>query len=457
MSFLVPLALLSVSLSWTPVPQGGQDPANGKPAILSPAEHQSLRDKLAKFLQDDTNHSLATGKDREKTRRAIDKSKDALDEAWNKTKSKGDLLGSPADLRAIFENCFLLKPSPISLGNLRKETVKEEGLEYAYFLPKSYKEKVPTRTLIVLPGTTGPNAAGAWAKPQDYFAATWDKSTLAGDTIVHLPSPPAGLELDPIPDWTREGAEQEEQRRIVLMWGTFSEVMRTFNVERSRVFLDCGRGACGFGLRFVTMFPDRFAGVVLRAPTEVDDLRLGSLLGMPVLLLKTAATAGVVDALQKRLEDLSPGSTTVVEAADEYPHRGSTPAIEAWLAERRRVMVPKRVVIEPNHDRLNKAYWVGIDTAELLATAPPDKKPRIEAEADRAANRITVKTVGVERFTLFLNDDLVDLDKEFTVVINDKAITERKTRNFRDLRERVIRRNDWEFLFPAMFTATVPK
>ncbi len=457
MTFLVPLALLSVSLSWTPVPQGGQDPGNGKPAILTPAEQQSLRDKLAKFLQDDATYSLSTGKDREKARRAVDKSKDAMEEAWNKTKSKGDLLASPVDLRAIYENCFLLKPSPVAAGSLRKETIKEEGLEYWYYLPKAYKEKVPSRTLIVLPGTSGAAAGAGWVKTQDYFNATWDKAALLADAIVHLPSPPAGLELDPIPDWTREGAEAEEQRRIILMWATFSEVMRTFNVERSRVFLDCGRGACGFGLRFVTMFPDRFAGVVLRAPTEVDDLRLGSLLGMPVLLLKTAATAGVVDALQKRLEDQSPGSTKVLEAADEYPHRESTAAIEAWLAERRRVMVPKRVVIEPNHDRHNRAYWVDIDTAELLATAAPDKKPRIEAEADRAANRITVKTVGVERFTLFLNDDLVDLDKEFTVVINDKAITEKKTRNVRDLRERVISRNDWECLFPASFTATVPK
>ena len=39
-----------------------------------------------------------------------------------------------------------------------------------------------------------------------------------------------------------------------------------------------------------------------------------------------------------------------------------------------------------------------------------------------------MKARGVESFTLLLNDDLVDLDKEFTVVVNDKAVTEKRTR-----------------------------
>lgn len=434
----------------------GQEQGAAKPPLLSPTEQASLRDRLAKFLQDDAAYSLSTGRERERAARAREKSQEAFDDAWRKAEAKGNVLGSPADLRAIFDNCFLLKAPSVTLGNLRKETIKEEGVDYFFFLPKAYKERVPTRTVLMLPGTVGAEGGSGWMKAPDQFAATWEKTSLAGDTIFHLPMPPGTLELDPAPDWSREGSDAEEQRRINLVWRTFAEVMLTYNVDRSRIVLDGGRNSSGFALRFLTMFPDRFAGVVLRHPVEVD-IRLGTLCSMPMLLLRSAASSKAVDALQQRLAAAGNNQVTVLDVADDYPHREASAAIEAWVKERRRVFLPQRVVIEPNHDRFNRAYWAKIDVADLLATAPPDKKPRLEVSADRAANRLTVKTVGVERFTLFLSDELIDLDKEFTVLINDKAVTEKKTRSFRDLRERMIGRNDWECLFPAVFTASVPK
>lgn len=457
MSFLASFALVCTLLPQAP--QGGPDgTAAAKGAqgqgLLTPAERAGLRDKLVKYLVEDAAYSLSTGKEREKASKAAEKARNAFSDDWSKAEKKG-ALASMVDLRAVFENCFSLKPPTISLGQLRAEKTKGSDLEYSFYLPKNYKATSPSRTIWVLPGTTD-TKGDAWTKPADYFAATWDKSATSADTIFHLPMARQGIELDPVPDFSREASANEEQSRIDWMWGSFAELIWAYNIERSKLFLDCGRGSCGFGLRFVTMFPDRFAGVILRAPVAVDDIRLGSLRDLPVLLLRTGANTAVVDALAKRLEEIGAKPTTL-DAKDEYPHKGHTTDIETWLADKRRTAVPNRVVIEPNHDKFNQAYWADIEVADSLVTAQPDKKPRLECEADRAANRITVKTVGIERFTIFLNDDLVDLDKEFTVVINDKAVTEKKTRNFRDLRERMIKRRDWEFLFPVAFTSNVPK
>lgn len=460
MTVLVSLALLcSLSPQGTPAapstPQEGAQAA--KAPLLTAAEQASLRDKLANYLRDDGAYNRASGKERDKASTAREKTKEKLDEELKKIEKKGNVLGSMADLRAIFEGCFLVKPPTVSLGQLRHETIKEEQLAYSFFLPKAYKATTPCRTIVLVPGTTAPDKASDWVKPADWFTATWEKSASSNDTIFHVCSIPAGLEMDPIPDYSREGADAEEDRRNRAVFMTFGEVMANYNVDRPHVFLDCGRGACGYGLRLMTLFPDRFAAAVLRHPVEVDDIRLGSLTGIPILLVRTGATAAVVDALQKRLEEISPGKITVFDAADEYPFKGATPTIEKWLQDKRRNMVPPRVVIEPNHDRFNRAYWADIDTADSLLTVSPDKKPRLEVTADRSANRITVKAVGVERFTLFLNDDLLDLDKEFTVQVNEKAVTEKRTRSFRDLRDRVIGRNDWECLFPVHFSTTVPK
>jgi hypothetical protein len=56
-----------------------------------------------------------------------------------------------------------------------------------------------------------------------------------------------------------------------------------------------------------------------------------------------------------------------------------------------------------------------------------------------------------------LNDDLIDLNKEFTIVINGKAIKETRRRSFRDMKRRMMERNDWSYLFPVSYIATVPK
>ncbi|MFN7669981.1 MAG: hypothetical protein ACK5S5_06005 [Planctomycetota bacterium] len=436
-------------------PQGGGDPA--KPGLLTPAERSTLRDKLAKFMLEDAEYSTTTDKERDKAARAREKAKEAFDAEWRKAEKKGNVLASMPDIRGIFENCFLLKAPSKTVGTLWNEKSKLTQMEYSYYLPKTYKANVPHLSMWLLPGRATADPASAFAKASEYFSATWDKSPLAGEAIFHIPNPIAGMEFDPIPDFGREADDAEEQRRITWMWGTYAETLNAFNVDRGRLFLDCGRGNCGFGLRFVSMFPDRFAGVILREPVAVDGLRLGSMAGVPVLMIKTAATAAAVDALRQRIEELAAGSVTVIDAVGEYPHKDLAPKLEEWIRSKRRNPLPTKVVVEPNHDKFNNAFWVDIVVADRLVNAAADKKPRLECSADRAANRITVKSVGIERFTIFLNDDLVDLDKEFTIVVNEKAITEKRSRSFRDMRENVIVRSDWELLFPVRYNVAVPK
>lgn len=455
---LAPLALLAPQ-GGSPSPAPAQDASATREPLLTAAEQSSLRGKLVKYLAADAVYDSATGlKDRDRASKRREKARDDFEKEWNKLEEKkGNLLGSMADLRAIFENCFELERPSFSLGQLRKDTVKEDNVDFSFLLPKSYKPDVPCRTVVVLPGSQSAEGDVQWTKAADYFDATWEKTTAMGDTIFLVPHVPAGLELDPVPDFTREGAEAEENRRNTALFSGLGRIMANHNVDRARLFLDCGRATCGFGLRFLSVFPDRFAGAILRAPVEVDDIRLGSLLGMPVLMIKTEATAKVVEALQQRLEAITPGAVTVIDATDAYPHKEAAPAIEEWMAKQRRNMTPKRVVIEPNHDRFNRAYWVDIDRADPMLGAPLDARPRIEVVADRSANRITVTAKGVESFVLFLNDDLVDLDKEFTVVVNDKAVPETRARSFRDLRERMVVRRDWDYLFPVMYHSVVHK
>lgn len=458
MSFLASLALNSLTLF---LPQGDPAPATapqGRAPVLTPAEQATLRDKVAKYLEANEAYEQAEGiRDREKTAKAREKTREQMQKEWDIRQKKGNLLASMADLRAIYDNCFPVPAPKFSVGSLRTEKIKESKLEFSIFLPKSYKADKPMRTVLVLPGTTAPDQTSTWLDGPRHFEAVWDKTTALADTIFHLPHLPEKMEMDPVPDYSRDGQEAQEGARIGAVFGSLGMTMMASNVDRARLFLDCARGNCGFGLRLASVFPDRFAGVVLRQPVAVDEIRIGSLLDVPILMLRTSATAAVVDALKARFEAQAPNSVTVIEATDEYPHKAAAAEIEAWMGKQRRTMSPTHVIVEPNHDRFNKAYWVQMGPMNPLHTAPADSKPRIEVTADRTANRIVVKARGVENFTLLLNDDLVDLDKEFTVIVNDKAVTEKRTRDAIGMQERLVERRDWDYLFPVRYQSAVPK
>ncbi|MCA8974308.1 MAG: hypothetical protein KDC98_06275 [Planctomycetes bacterium] len=459
------VALFAASSLFAMTPQGGDEGAppaasnQDKAPLLDAKAQESLRTKLQKMMAAEAAYDAAEGKAREKANRPFESAKQAFRDEWESRSKKANLLASMPDLLAIYENCFAVGKPPHNPGTVRAgdkvELDESMKFDFSYFLPKKYKPKVPMRTVLMLPGSKGND--GEWLDGRRYFESAWDKTAALDSTIFHIPTLPEGLSMDPAPDYSRDGQEAMEGRRIASVFATFGRTLTDVNVDRPRVFVDCGRGNCAFGLRFVSIFPDRFAGIILRSPTAVEDIRLGSLYGKPVLMIKTAENGAVVETLKKQLEAVTPESVTVIDATDEYPFKGSADAIEQWMDKQKRNIAPTKVIIEPNHNRFNKAYWVLINRMNPIHTSAAENMPRIEVEADRATNRIVVKAQGIESFTLLLNDLLVDLDKEFTVVINDKATTETKTRNEMRMYEGMINRNDWEFLFPVEFTSTVSK
>lgn len=461
------LASLAASVTFF-LPQGetgaGDPPPSvqAKAAVLDAASQESLRKKLQELFSAEAEYNLADGsKEREKTSKAREKAKEKFQGEWDAKSKKGNLLASMPDLRAIFYNCFEIAPPKFSVGTVRKEVCDLEkalGLkfEYSIQLPKGYKPAVPCPTVVVLPGGVK-DASGPWTKSADYLGATWGKTPQEATYIFHVADIPESYAMDPVPDYSRDGQAEAEARRIACVWGPLGQTIQTANLDRKKLFLDCGRGNCAFGVRFASMFPDRFAGIVLRSPAAIEDIRLGSLFAMPVLAIKTAENAEVVATLQKQFEAVAPGLFSVIEATDAYPFKASAGDIDAWMQKQARNITPLHVVVEPNHDQYNKAYWVKISKANLIATSAGDSKPRIEVTADRANNRIVVKSQGIEAFELLLNDDLVDLDKEFTVVVNDKATTEQKVRDMRRMQERLLERRDWEFLFPVSYSTSVGK
>ncbi len=72
----------------------------------------------------------------------------------------------------------------------------------------------------------------------------------------------------------------------------------------------------------------------------------------------------------------------------------------------------------------NKAYWVEVPQSDY-------KDPEvIKATVDKAANMITIDaSAGITKVKLYLNDELVDLDKEVKVICNGAEHVDKLPRN----------------------------
>lgn len=430
-----------------------QDPA----PKLAPGDLKTLQAKLSKMVETQIVYDDPTtkGKAREKAEKAYYGAKDAFWTDWKRhCEKQGDLLKSIADLEVIFANAWPYeRKQPLSL---RKFEAKDPTPAYWLSVPKSYKAESPNRAMLLVPGL---DEKQEWTDGKKWFDSTWtEKSALVGDTVVHIPVVAKAVDLDAVPDYSKDGAEAQENQRIEQIFQSFGETQRGYNVDRARRFVDAGKGSSGFVVRLACHFPDVFTGLILRSPPPADALRLGSLGGVNVLLLSTAETAAACEAFKARLDKVEGATCTILAATDAYPFSAAAPEIEKWMAGCKRVVNRSKIVIEPLEDRFKQAYWVSILDMSSVHTAPEGAKPRVAVEADRAQNRIKVTAVGVDSLVLSLNDSLVDLDKPISLVVNDKAWEEgKRNRDFTNLLKRMIRKNDTSFLFPIEFRVNVPK
>jgi hypothetical protein len=444
MQKLAKLTLLSLVTLFQPTLQA-QDKA-----LLSSSEQKSLRTKLAKLIQADREYADATGSARDKAARTYDKAKDAFQKEWDgKVERKGNLLASVPDLTEIFDNIFEYdRGRALTIRKVTPKGYPAHGLS----VPKAYKNTDPVRSIVSIPGESG----SGFTDGVEWFKSTWGGTTAEGDTLFHVVMPSEGLDFDRMPDFMTEEGESVERKRIADLLMSLGETLRSYNLDRNRMFLDASKGNCAFALRFATYFPERFAGIILRHPTAVDEIRIGSLSGVPVLLLSTAETAAVANALKGRFDELKDSKCTVLEAKGSYPFLESAADIEAWMDGVKRDINRSSLVIEPNHDQFHHLLWAAITRMDPVHTAALDKRPRIELTADRQQNRIVIDARGVESVFLMLNDSLIDLDKEFTMVINGKAVTEKRSRDFNLMKDTAVTRFDGNFLFPVQFNVLIP-
>lgn len=344
------------------------------------------------------------------------------------------------------------------IGTLSDERIDVQGQRYglALSIPLTYQPSKGYGLIVCLHG------AGFSG---DAYLERW-QARLGEDYILACPTYPAGA-------WFTRRAED-----VVL--STIRHVRRRYHIDPDRIFLT-GMSNGGIGAWLIGMHhAPLFAGLAPMA-SGLDHVLmpfLANLRNMPVYIIHGAKDQVMPVALSRSIarELTALGYPHVYRehqgehpiAGGHYFPREELPALVTWLDHQRRDPLPARLTVVREASHFQPFGWVRLDVTDPIAAFSDDlvdkqdqritQREYARLEASISGNRIEVNTERVQRYSLFLNDRLIDPAKPITVVTNGRHSFEGTLGSSLETLLRQARlRQDPRQLFPFHVTVNVPK
>jgi poly(3-hydroxybutyrate) depolymerase len=303
-------------------------------------------------------------------------------------------------------------------------------IRYRVWTPDAYKHTGdPLPLLLCLPGLgdSGPMS------PEQFLSEQWMQTKARDGALIAAVELPAEVE-----SWSAATDSAGGPGGVACAMVALGDLRREFAIDPDRVYL-VGRGAAvPAAVAIGGMFPHLFAGVVGQAG-DAGSAGWANYQNLPTFFQGGGAEA-----------------TAFYEGTKEFGNcelrpEASCDEIWAWMQEHPRIANPAKVTLVPGSPIPNKAYWVEI---------PPiaaEGDMSITAEADRTANSISVTSKGIDTVTLYLNDEIVDLDRPIELVLNgakQEALVPRSVDDFLTLTAKGT--NDSKRLYVARGTYDLP-
>jgi dienelactone hydrolase len=345
------------------------------------------------------------------------------------------------------------------IGTLADERIHIQGRAYplALSVPLTYQPSKGYGLVVCLHGAgfTG-----------DLYLERW-QARLGDDYILACPTYAAGA-------WFTKQAED-------LVLATIQQVCRRYHVDPDRIFLT-GMSNGGIGAWLIGMHhAPLFAGLAPMA-SGLDEVLmpfLANLRNTPVYIIHGAKDQVMPVELSRSIsrELTALGYPHVYRehqrehpmAGGHYFPREELPDLVTWLNQQRRDPLPARLTLVREASHFQPFGWVRLDATDSIAAFSDDLitkhdeqiKRREYAKLDAAVvapNRIEVKAERVQRYSLFLNGQLIDMAKPITVLTNGQPSFEGTVTPSLDTLLRQARiRHDPRQLFPIHIAVTIQK
>jgi predicted esterase len=343
---------------------------------------------------------------------------------------------------------------PVGILPSQRIRVKGEPYEYGLYVPQSYDPSTSFPLIICLHG------AGFSG---DSYLERWVPRLKQG-YILACPTISMGAW------WTRQGED--------LVLATLHAVRSQYHIDPDRVFLT-GMSNGGIGAWIIGMHQaPLFAGVAPMA-SGIDKVLypfLDNLKQTSVYVIHGAQDQVMPVSLSRELvKEMKRRNITYVyrEHNRSHPHAGGhffpreeLPGLVEWFDQQRRNPLPQRLTVVRDAMHWKSFLWVRIDATDRIAAFTDKlidsqdeylKKGRyayIQAEITDP-NHIVVRTDLVRRYSLFLNQDLIDLSNPVTIETNGKISHQGKVHpNLNTLLQQARLRQDPKLLFPVQLVIT---
>jgi len=342
--------------------------------------------------------------------------------------------------------------SPIGSQPRRSVIVKGKKASYALHVPSSYDPTQSYPLILCLHGAgfTGESYLERWVPRLE------DRYILACPTIS------MGAW------WTRFG----EDITLEILHSVSAE----YHIDSERIFLT-GMSNGGIGAWIIGMHhADLFAGIAPMA-SGIDDVLfpfVENLAHTPVYVIHGEEDQVMPVQLSRDLvqEMKRRGISHLYREHDlTHPHAGGhffprqeLPALIAWFDQQHRSSLPRQVSLVRDATHLTSFSWVRIDMTDHIAAFSEnliDSRDeyitgmiyaKLHAEIT-GPNTIVVNTVRVKRYTLLLNDALVDFSQPIVVKTNGVTSLEGMVEpSIETLLKEARQRTDTHLLFPAKLT-----
>ena len=259
------------------------------------------------------------------------------------------------------------------------------GLKYAYRVPADYEPSTAYPLLLVIPDED--------ERPDEHLRESWTLPAILDGAILVCPEMPAELG-----EWDRVMIDGRP--------GGLSHVLTAYRIATERFAVDfdrvyvVGRGkGVPAAVAAGNYGPQRFAGVIGRAG-DTGDIGPANFSNLPTLFVGAGARASAF-----KLKAESAGSSNC-----HLNPTGKEGDIWSWVQAHPREAHPTRVTLVPGDPFPTRAYW--------LRVAPSAADSRTTATVESETNTIRIESAGVSRVTLYLSDELVDLDKPVRIIYN---------------------------------------
>lgn len=334
-----------------------------------------------------------------------------------------------------------------SKGSLfnQKAVIDSKVIRYALYVPQGYSSQIAYPLVVCLHG------AGF---DGNRYLERWS-TRLGKSHIILCPSVEGGTW------WTNDAALQ-----VISLIG---EIRSRYNIDTNRIYLT-GMSNGGVGaLRIGVNFSDIFAGIIPMAGAMPDEAfpLLQNLKNTHIYIIHGSKDQVIPVEYSRKISNrlIELGYDVVYREHDRvHPEAGGhffpveeLPDLIKWLEGKRRNPYPKELIKLASNGEGNSYYWVRIDETEGSKEKRTNWSLFTQIEAKVTdENRIEVKSKKVKRYTIFLNDKIVDLSKPVTIVTNGKVSFEGIIKKDPSLLLKEARlRQDREMLFTTAITIKV--